>query len=230
MKKVFTSLLLASIGLFSFGQCSTVNISVSSSDETYVQLYHAGLFNIPNGEDNVCEWEVTTFLGELVHEATTSGDFEEQSFMLFDHSVPTSDSMKVVLAITNETTGIICTITDTLFWEETEVIPGAFIYNWAILSGSVGVEEEITTSVENTSSSADILVYPTAVDDFFQVDGKLELYNITLLNASGQVVASHNNVYRNERVDMSDFAQGLYVIRVQDRSNRTLGVRKLIKR
>lgn len=114
MKKFITSVILISAA---HGQCSTVNISVSASDTSYVQLYHPGFFNIPSGFANVCDWEVTTFTGELVFENTTSGDAFEQGLVLFDHTVPITDSMKVTVAITNPIEGIICTISDTLYWE-----------------------------------------------------------------------------------------------------------------
>lgn len=124
----------------SIAQCSDVSLLVSSSDTTYVQLYHPALFLIPSGDANICYWTVTTFSGELVHSDTTSGDFEAQSFSYFDHSVPVTDSMKVTLIIENPVEDITCAINDTLFWEETEVIPGVFFGNWAILSDNGGVE------------------------------------------------------------------------------------------
>ena len=124
----------------SIAQCSDVSLLVSSSDTTYVQLYHPALFLIPSGDANICYWTVTTFSGELVHSDTTSGDFEAQSFSYFDHSVPVTDSMKVTLIIENPVEDITCAINDTLFWEETEVIPGVFFGSWAILSDNGGVE------------------------------------------------------------------------------------------
>lgn len=38
-----------------FGQCQNVDVSVSSSDTSYVQLYHPGFFLLPSGNANVCE-------------------------------------------------------------------------------------------------------------------------------------------------------------------------------
>ncbi len=141
MKKIILCLLFISVNLIVNGQCAVLGISVSSSDTSSVQLYQAGFFLIPSGFDNVCEWEITSFSDDLIHQATTSGD--DQALMAFDHSIPITDSMKVTLVITNVTEGITCTISDTLVWQEIEVLPDIFIGSWGILNNNVGVEEDI---------------------------------------------------------------------------------------
>lgn len=143
MKKIIAFLLFVSINLVSNGQCSSLGISVSSSDTSSIQLYHAGFFLLPSGSDNICEWEITSFSNDIIHQATTSGEAFEQGVTAFDHSIPITDSMQVNLIITNNTEGTTCTINDTLYWEATEVLPGSFIGAWAILSNNVGVEEEL---------------------------------------------------------------------------------------
>ena len=112
MNRYYTLLALLIASFTAHGQCAFVDILVSSSDTAYVQLYHPGFFNMPSGFANMDAWEITTFAGDIVHEETAGGSFEE-SFILFDHSVPITDSMVVTMVITNDISGIICTIIDT---------------------------------------------------------------------------------------------------------------------
>lgn len=229
MKKFIASVILVSAALFANAQCSTVNISVSASDTAFVQLYHAGFFNIPNGFANVCDWEVTTFTDELVFENTTSGDAFEQGLVLFDHTVPITDSMKVTVAITNPVEGIICTISDTLYWEEIEVLPGVFIGNWAILSNNVGVEEVLTSTAEYGREEKDFSVFPSPFDQYFQIDGSEDLYSLSILNLSGQVIEAYPSVSRLEKVDVSHLPSGMYFVHFQSADRLSFGVQRVVK-
>jgi hypothetical protein len=229
MKKIIALVFFTSVGLVSHGQCADLSISVSSSDTSYVQLYHAGFFLIPSGFENICEWEVTTFSGDIIYQDTTSGDAFEQGLVLFDHSVPILDSMKVTVVITNDIAGIICTLSDTLYWEETEVLPGSFIGNWAILSNNGGVEEEITSATEFHIDDNGIEIFPSLVSDYFQIDGSQDLYSVTILDLCGQVVQTHIDLQRLERVDVSRFPSGTYFVQCRSKDNLNFGVKKIIK-
>ena len=132
MKILYASLLTLGIYSSAMTQCSGVEIQVSSSTETLVQLYNAGFFFINPGNENICDWLVSDFDGNIIHEATTTGEFIEQATTIFTHSIPTSDSMYVSLVITNETAGVVCNISDTLIWENA-------INNWEVLSSNLGV-------------------------------------------------------------------------------------------
>jgi hypothetical protein len=87
----------------------------------------------------VCEWQVTTTAGDLVFETTTSGDAFEQGLVLFDHTVPITDTMFVTVVISNPVSGLTCLITNTLYWEETEVFPGIFVGNWNVIGFNPGI-------------------------------------------------------------------------------------------
>ena len=131
MKALMTSLFFLMVTISGYSQCSQISLSVSSSSPTFVQLYQAGFFLIPNGQDNVVDWTVTDFSGALVHQETTTGPWAEQSFLTFTHTVPITDSMKVSVTITNATSGIVCNINDTLIW-------GGSIIEWTVLNDNVG--------------------------------------------------------------------------------------------
>ena len=229
MKKIIALIFFVSTNLVSSGQCSTVSVQVSSSDTSYVQLYHAGFFNIPSGFANICEWEVTTFSGEIIYQDTTSGDAFEQGLVLFDHSTPITDSMKATIVITNNIEGIICTMNDTLYWKETEVLPGSFIGNWTVLSSNGGVEEEITSSNEVAIDVKNIKLFPSPVHDYFQIEGNQDIYSFIILDLNGQILETYNNIYSRKKVDVSYFPSGVYFIQFRDKNNRNLDVKKMIK-
>lgn len=228
MKKIIAFLFFISAHSAAFGQCSTVSVQVSASDTSYVQLYHAGFFNIPSGFENICEWEVTTFTGEIIFQDTTSGAAFEQGSVLFNHSVPITDSMKATIIITNTVEGIICTMNDTLYWNEIEVLPGSFIGDWAVLSSNGGVEEEIT-STENTIDLNTIELFPNPVHDYFQIKGDQELYAIKVFDLNGQTIEIFYTIRNQEKVDISYFVPGLYFVQFLDVKNRSVGVKKIIK-
>lgn len=215
--------LLSSIA--AHAQCSAVNSSVSASDTTYAQLYHPGFFLIDAGFANVCVWAVATFDGTIVHQATTSGAWEEQSFMLFDHSVPISDSMQVTLVITNDSSGITCTIIDTLVWEETEVLPGSFIGNWAILGSHGGLQ----TRLGEQASSSTISVHPSPAVDHVRITGAGGGCALSIVDVNGALVATHAYGRTTDRVDVSSLPPGVYFIRIADERDTFLGTHKFVK-
>ena len=229
MNKIIPLLLFITANLVSNGQCSTVSVQVSSSDTTFVQLYHAGFFNIPSGFDNICEWEVNSFSGEILHQETTSGGANEQSSVIFNHSIPITDSMKVTILITNNMEGITCTMNDTLYWKETEVIPGVFIGNWEVLSSNGGVEEEITTSKEIIVDVLIIDLFPSPVHDYFQIKGNQDIYTFTILDLNGQILESFNNIHTQEKVNISYYTSGMYFVQFWDKNNRNIRIKKIIK-
>lgn len=229
MKKIIALLLFITGNLISYGQCSSVAVQVSSSDTTYVQLYHAGFFNIPSGFANICEWEVTSFSGEILHQETTSGTAFEQGLMLFNHSIAITDSMKVTIVITNNMEGITCTMNDTLYWKEIEVLPGSFIGNWDVLSSNGGVEEDIITSTEAIQNDVNIELFPMPTQDYFTIKSDPAVYAFTIFDANGQLLATFKNISTEVKVDISNYSAGVYFIQFWDSNNRNIGVKRIIK-
>ena len=162
------------------------------------------------------------------YQHTTSGDFLPQSFVLFNHSVPISDSIKATLTITNDVAGVVCTVSDTIYWKQTEVIPGVFIGNWTVLSGNVAVP--ITSSNEVSPIDVNkINLFPSPVHDYFQIEGNQDSYNLTILNLNGQILKNINDVQTLERVDISYFSPGMYFVQLRDENNKYIGVKKIVK-
>jgi hypothetical protein len=164
-----------------------------------------------------------------IHQDTTSGDANEQSTTLFDHSIPITDSMKVTLLITNTTEGVTCTMNDTLYWKETEVLPGSFIGNWEILSSNGGVEDMITASTEIIKVAQDMALFPCPAHDYFQIKENQNIYALTILDLNGKPLESINNVRAQEKVDISSYPSGIYLVQFWDENNRAIGIKKIIK-
>lgn len=231
MKFIFTLLASLLICSNSFGQCSTVGIQIANSDTTLIQLYHAGLFNIPSGFANVCQWEVTTLSGDLVFEATTSGaTVTEQSLVIFVHSVPLTDSMKATLVITNDIEGIVCTITDTIIWEESEeILPGVFQGSWVVLNGNVGIEEPIAAINEIDFYSNQIEIFPTPANEYFTIKTCKGLDAISIIDINGKILKQENTIRENDTITISELGIGIYFIQFWDAQNQLVGNKKLIK-
>lgn len=230
MKNTLTFLFFLISVVSAKAQCSTVSVSVSASDETFIQLYHPGFFNIPSGFANECTWHITTFSGETVHEEMSSGDAFEQGQILFEHDVPTNDSMQVELIISNELEGLICTIVDTLFWEEIEVIPGSFIGNWAILNDSGGVEEEISSiSARWMNSSKRFSIYPNLVEDQCAVLNNGAPATLIILDSQGREVEYLLLDDEETKLDLSHLVSGMYYLQLISRAHSILGTERMIK-
>ena len=231
MKSLGYSFIVILCSLNSLAQCSSVTLSVSASDTSFVQLYHPGFFLIPSGEDNVCTWEVSTFDGAIIHQDLTSGEeFFEQGSTLFEHSVPITDSMRVVMVITNETDGITCSVTDTLVWLETEVLPDEFIGNWFIINESGGIEEELSSTLEGLAAANGIRILPSYVEDAFRIQGEQASYRLSLLDMKGQQLMDLGNLPDGASVDVSTLAAGMYLVRFRDPNGADIGIQRILKR
>jgi len=208
MKGSFFCLLFVLVSITAKTQCEDVAIQVSSSDETFVQLYHAGFFNLPSGFDNICDWEVTDFSGSIIHEATTSGVWADQSFTSFSHSVPITDSMKVTLIISNETSGLTCEMNDTLFWKLTEILPGTFIGDWEVLSSNPG--EDISFSLN--------LLEATNLNCFGDNNGFI---SVETAGGDAPFTFTINDGPVTSSSEFSNLSAGEYIIEASDSGGKT---------
>ena len=230
MKNYFALLVLVSTIQISFAQiqCSDLGMSVSTGSQPgYVQLYHSGMYLVWPRTANVIEWEISDFQGNIVHRDTLRGNTSagQSGTMLFYHNVPITDSMKVSTLLYNDTAVMACLVEDTLFWKEKEVTPGVFTYSWKFLSGNTG------TSVLSVSRSqidnSRFRVFPSPASNDLYIEGPEELYSLTILNISGQVVYSKNDFNGNQKIDVSNLTAGHYIINVS--SDKRLETLRFVK-
>jgi len=69
------------------------------------------------------------------------------------------------------------------------------------------------TAVNNISSDADVTTYPNPTDGIISV-GNVENASIEIINIMGQVVKTVNSSFEVNHIDLSNFANGTYFVRV----------------
>jgi hypothetical protein len=61
-------------------------------------------------------------------------------------------------------------------------------------------------------------VYPNPTNDILMISGITKKTQYSLFNINGQLIVS-GNIEQNEKIDMSDFPSGLYIIKLKSESN-----------
>ena len=88
----------------------------------------------------------------------------------------------------------------------------------------------LTTSIKDIKvSKNNISIFPNPVVNQFTIRGSLEQYHIAILNATGQIQRSFNNIENSGTIDISDLPNGVYIIKVKGHSTNELQVRRIIK-
>ena len=88
----------------------------------------------------------------------------------------------------------------------------------------------LTTSIKDIKvSKNNISIFPNPVVNQFTITGSLQQYQIAILNATGQIQRTVNNIENSGIIDISDIPNGMYIIKVKDHSTNELKVKKIIK-
>lgn len=74
-----------------------------------------------------------------------------------------------------------------------------------------------------------IEIFPNPVVNQFTIKGELDLYQIDILNAAGQVTQRINNVGNSPTIDVGALPAGLYFVSVRNLSNNLLEIQKIVK-
>lgn len=225
------------LGLAANAQCEFVGVSVSASDTGLVQLYHPGFFFFGatpdvGGYDNVCYWTIHDMEGNVLHEAETSGDWETQSFMLFEHDVPVTDSMRVEIVLTSPLEDFDCCVSDTLIWDETQSPSGNSAWgDWSTETDGYteGVECGGTVAVAERPTECPLKLFPQPVEGAFRMEGLRGGETLTILNAVGRKVAVIPVVSPQQSFDITDLPEGPYFVRVAMGSLDRGEVHRLLK-
>jgi len=201
--------------------CADMNLIVNvGSIPDYVNIYHPGHYLTSPREDNVISWTITDNEGNIIAEDTL---IDESNFS-FNHNIPTTDTMHVSAVLTNDTSGVACSIEDVLYWKEEEVIPGAFIYSWEFLFGNFG-----TTLGLNDLTPTVTSIYPNPTNDIININldegqlSKIELYSMT-----GRLLFKTDLNSNTYTLNMGNYASGSYFVRVFNQKNVFVN-KKIIK-
>lgn len=140
MKNSLFTLICAALAITASAQCEFIDMSVSSSSETQVQLFTPTPFFVPEPDATMHFWDVSDSDGNTIIQETTDSD---GNTFLFDHTVPLTDTILVCLSITNELAGpgISCVICDSLVW-------GGPILQW-VITGQTGTFEATEPPIPN---------------------------------------------------------------------------------
>lgn len=213
-------------------QCDSLGVLVSASDSNYVQLYHPGFFmfgaaaNV-GGFDNVCFWTITDVDGNIIHEAETAGDWENQSFLLFNHDIPVTDTLFVDLVLTSPLEDHDCCISDTLVWVETEVLGDVIFGDWNTEPGGWNFGMACNVSSVNAPPAMEtIQLSPQPASASLRIEGLQGGESIQVLDATGRECLG---MPLNDRgaLDIQHLPSGVYILTVttengQGRSQRFL--------
>jgi len=115
-------------------------------------------------------------------------------------------------------------------WEITEP---AIYYQAAyirLLANVMALDMNTTSSDPNIEvSNLDIQIYPNPIDEFFVIQGSLSLYDIDIIDASGQIIQSIITSGTTEIIDTSLLGSGIYFVRMVQKNNNNLFLQKIIK-
>lgn len=74
-----------------------------------------------------------------------------------------------------------------------------------------------------------ISIFPNPVVNQFSITGSLQQYQIAILNATGQIQRTFNNIENSGTIDISDLPNGVYIIKLKGHSTNDLQIRRIIK-
>ncbi len=88
----------------------------------------------------------------------------------------------------------------------------------------------ITASLNDLIPADDnISIYPNPVDDRFTLKGKSNHYHVEILDAVGQVKDNLGKITKGASVDISYLQNGIYFLRLEDKSSKRIELLKFIK-
>jgi hypothetical protein len=158
----------------------------------------------------VIEWEITDFMGNIIHMDTTRGTVSTTGTMAFNHNVPPTDSMLVSALIYNDSLGMACLNVDTLWW-------GGPILEWEI-TGNTGTNAMSARSPALLDLT--FTAYPSPALENLYIDGPLERYALDIYDLNGRHLQSETGLLGETKVDVSHLAQGAYLIRLTSSSGQ----------
>ena len=132
--------------------CDQLGMSVNvGSDTNSLSIYHSGQYLTHPQEHNTFEWNITDHSGNVIFQETII----DNAFCNFSHNFPISDTMNVIVYLTNENAilpdgnSIHCMFEDQIYWE-TGVYPSGTPWGrWEFIHGNVGIDMNNAAGIDN---------------------------------------------------------------------------------
>lgn len=100
---------------------------------------------------------------------------------------------------------------------------------WMLQMGIRTLVEQGSTTSQVHLTPSEISIYPCPADDFFVIEGSLELYDIVILDSSGLVYDSLTVEGSQIVIDIQDLPNGLFFIQIDQKNSPQLLIRKILK-
>ena len=131
--------------------CDQLGMSVNvGSDTNALSIYHSGQYLTHPQEHNIFDWSFTDLMGNVIYQNTLA----DNAFCNFSHNFPITDTMNVMVYLTNEFAflpngnSIHCLFEDQIYWE-TGVYPSGTPWGrWEFIHGNVGIDLNDASNIE----------------------------------------------------------------------------------
>jgi len=235
MKKILFSLVIV-LGLTQITKaqitclpCDQLGMIVNvGSDTTSLSIYHSGQYLTHPQEHNVFAWDITDMPGNTIFQDT----IVDNAFCNFSHNFPISDTMNVVVYLTNDSAflpngnPINCFFEDQIYWETGIYPTGTPWGRWEFVHGNVGIDMNNATGI-NEIEPATASVYPNPTNDVVNISldkGQL-LSKIELFTMTGRLIFTMELNSATYTLNISDYPSGAYLARVFNQNNSILNTR-----
>lgn len=190
-----------------------------------------------NGDNNVCFAD--TF--KQIYVQGTNQTVNCDSFVFSIENIPdsieiTSDSMLVITSLSfTDSIRVNTLFSSSIYVDSVISIP---IYNsgdytidiFGYLEGCIDTisinvqfyDGNISTGLPNHSSTANAKLFPNPIENAIKIESKFELGLIQILDLKGSMVFSNHYYEKQVELDLSEFPNGYFIIRVNDEEYKIL--------
>jgi hypothetical protein len=75
-----------------------------------------------------------------------------------------------------------------------------------------------------------VTVYPNPATNYISIDNSDNVKEITIINLVGRKLKTFENVQKDERYDVSELPNGMYLVQIVDNSNKVITTVRVSKR
>lgn len=208
--------------------CDQLVMSVNvGSDTNSLSIYHSGQYLTHPQESNVFAWDITDMQGNIIFQDTLM----DNAFCNFSHNFPITDTMNVIVYLTNNSAilpngnPINCFFEDQIYWETGLYPSGTPWGRWEFVHGNVGIDMNNVSGI-NAAELATAVLYPNPTNDLVNISlDKGQLSKIELFTTTGRLIFTMELNSAIYTLNISDYQSGAYLVRVCNQNNDILNTR-----